>query len=177
MAELTDIVDRLARRLGPVAADPVPLDGGITNRNYRVRFGDRDCVLRLPGRDTELLGIDRAAERVATERAAALGIAPPLIAADEECMVTEWLPGAPIDTERLRADPSSAAHALRAFHRSGLELPVRFWIPDLLGDYARTIAQRGGALPSEYRRTQELVARIAEVLPLADPAPCHNDLL
>jgi thiamine kinase-like enzyme len=92
-------------------------------------------------------------------------------------MVTEWLPGAPIDGDRLRADPSSAAHALRAFHRSGLQLPVRFWIPDLLGDYARIIAQRGGELPDPYHRTRELVARIAEVLPLSDPAPCHNDLL
>ena len=177
MSDLIKIVDRLAARLGPVAGEPEPLDGGITNRNFRVRFGDRDCVLRLPGRDTELLGIDRAAERVATERAAALGIAPPLIAADDECMVTEWLPGAPIEGDRLRADPSSAARALRAFHDSGLELPARFWIPDLLDDYARIIAERGGDLPASYRRTQELVARIADVLPLADPAPCHDDLL
>jgi thiamine kinase-like enzyme len=177
MADLLSIVDRLAGRLGTVGGEPVPLDGGITNRNYRVRFGERDCVLRLPGRDTDLLGIDRAAERVATERAATLGIAPPLIAADEECMVTEWLPGAPIDGDRLRADPSSAAQALRAFHDSGLQLPVRFWIPDLLDDYARIITERGGELTDQYRRTQELVARIADVLPLADPAPCHNDLL
>jgi thiamine kinase-like enzyme len=177
MADLINIVDRLSRRLGTVGGEPVPLDGGITNRNYRVRFGERDCVLRLPGRDTELLGIDRAAERVATERAAALGIAPPLIAADDECMVTEWLPGAPIDSELLRADPSSAALALRAFHRSGLELPVRFWIPDLLDDYARIINTRGGVLPEQYRRTQDLVADVATVLPLTDPVPCHNDLL
>jgi len=175
--DLINIVDRLAARLGPLGGEPVPLDGGITNRNFRVRFGERDCVLRLPGRDTELLGIDRAAERAATERAAALGIAPPLIAADDECMVTEWLPGAPIDGDRLRADPSSAARALRAFHDSGLQLPVRFWIPDLLADYVRIIAERGGELPEQYARTQELVARIAEVLPLADPLPCHNDLL
>ena len=177
MADLINIVERLARRLGPVGGDPVPLDGGITNRNFRVRFGARDCVLRLPGRDTELLGIDRAAERLATERAAALGIAPPLVAADEECMVTEWLPGAPIDGDRLRADPSSAARALRAFHDCGLELPARFWIADLLEEYARLISERGGRLPDSYRRTQELVARIAEALPLTDPAPCHDDLL
>src|SRR6185312_15286138 len=161
MADLTRIVDRLSARLGTAGGEPVPLDGGFTNRNYRVRFGERDCVLRLPGRDTELLGIDRAAERVATERAAALGIAPPLIAADDECMVTEWLPGGPIDSERLRADPSSAARALRAFHRSGLQLPVRFWIPDLLDDYERIIGARGGELPETYRRTQALVARVA----------------
>jgi thiamine kinase-like enzyme len=177
MADLITLVDRLAGRLGTVGGEPVPLDGGITNRNFRVRFGERDCVLRLPGRDTELLGIDRAAERAATERAAALGIAPPLVAADEECMVTEWLPGAPMDGDRLRADPSSAARALHAFHDCGLELPVRFWVPDLLDDYARIVAERGGTLPESYRRTHALVARIAEVLPLDDPAPCHDDLL
>jgi thiamine kinase-like enzyme len=177
VANLISIVDRLAARLGPVEGEPAPLDGGITNRNFRIRFGERDCVLRLPGRDTELLGIDRAAERLATERAAALGIAPPLIAADDECMVTEWLPGAPIDGHRLRADPSSAAHALRGFHRSGLQLPVRFWIPDLLMDYVRIIEARGGELPDQYRSTQQLVAQVAEVLPLTDPVPCHNDLL
>src|SRR5438309_526872 len=62
MADLINVIDRLSRRLGTVGGDPVPLDGGITNRNFRVRFGGRDCVLRLPGRDTELLGIDRAAD-------------------------------------------------------------------------------------------------------------------
>ncbi|MFL5860447.1 MAG: phosphotransferase [Solirubrobacteraceae bacterium] len=177
MAGLNDIVDRLAGRLGAVAGDPEPLGGGITNRNYRVRFGGRDCVLRLPGRDTELLGIDREAERLATERAATLGIAPPLVAADAEYLVTEWLPGEPIEGGRLRADPSSAARALRAFHECGLALPVRFWVPDLLADYAGIAARRGGSLPDSYHRTQELVARIAAALPLTDPRPCHDDLL
>jgi thiamine kinase-like enzyme len=155
----------------------VPLDGGMTNRNFRVSFGGRDCVLRLPGHDTELLGIDRAAERIATERAAALGIAPPLVAADEDYLLTEFLPGAPIDGDRLRADPSTAAQALRAFHDSGLELPVRFWVPELLTEYARIVAERGGTLPDGFPAAQELVARVAAVLPLDDPVPCHDDLL
>jgi thiamine kinase-like enzyme len=177
MAEIGAIVDRLAGRLGTPGGEPVPLDGGITNRNFRLSFGGRECVVRLPGRDTELLGIDRAAERIATERAAALGIAPPLIAADEDCLVTEFLPGEPIDGDRLRQDPSTAAQALRAFHDSGLELPVRFWVPDLLAAYAEIVARRGGTLPAAYGPAQELVARIADVLPLSDPVPCHDDLL
>jgi thiamine kinase-like enzyme len=177
MADIAAIIDRLSGRLGTVGGEPVPLDGGITNRNFRLSFGGRECVLRLPGRDTELLGIDRAAERIASQRAAELGIAPPLIAADEDCLVTEFLPGAPIDGDRLRQDPSTAAQALRAFHDSGLQLPVRFWVPDLLVDYAEIVAQRGGTLPAGYRPAQELVARIAGVLPLSDPVPCHNDLL
>jgi len=177
VADTDAILDRMAGRLGTVDGVPVPLDGGITNRNFRVRFGERDCVLRLPGRDTELLGIDRTAERIAAERAAALGIAPALIYADAECLVAEWLPGAPIDPDRLRADPGSAARALRAFHDSGLQLPARFWVPDLLADYAAIVARRGGVISDAYRRAQDLVARVAVVLPLTDPVPCHDDLL
>jgi thiamine kinase-like enzyme len=177
VAELRVIVDRLAERLGAVDGEPVALDGGITNRNFRVRFGARDCVLRLPGKDTGLLGIDRSAERIASEEAARLGIAPAVAAADEDCLVTEFLAGGPIDGERLRAAPESAATALRAFHDSGLQLPVRFWVPDLLADYAELVAQRGGELPDGYRPTQELVARIAAALPLSEPVPCHDDLL
>ena len=37
-------------------------------------------VVRLPGKDTELLGIDRAAERAATEAAAAAGVGPEVVA-------------------------------------------------------------------------------------------------
>ncbi|MFZ0088434.1 MAG: phosphotransferase, partial [Solirubrobacteraceae bacterium] len=102
---------------------------------------------------------------------------PALVAADGECLVAEWLPGAPIDGDRLRADPSSAARALRAFHDSGLRLPVRFWVPDLLDSYAEIIARRDATLPGDYRVAQALVARIAAVLPLAEPVPCHDDLL
>lgn len=171
------IVDRLAERLGTVDGEPVALDGGITNRNFRVRFGARECVVRLPGKDTDLLGIDRRAERLASEQAATLGIAPAVAAADDDCLVTEFLAGAPIDGDRLRAAPESAAVALRAFHDSGLQLPVRFWVPDLLADYAQIVAERGGELPDSYRSTQELVARIATVLPLTEPVPCHDDLL
>ncbi len=177
MPSTGEIVKRLEPRLGTVTAGPEPLDGGITNRNFRVRFGDREAVLRLPGKDTELLGISREAERLAAERAAALGIAPALIAAGPDHLVTEYIEGGPIDGDRLRAHPESAGRALRAFHDSRLELPVRFWVPDLLSRYAEIVAERGGRLPDSYGPTSELAGRIAAVLPLADPVPCHDDLL
>src|ERR1700685_3211518 len=102
MAELSAIVGRLAGQLGAAAGPPVALRGGITNRNYRIRFGERDCVLRLPGKDTELLGVSRDAERLAAEQAARLGIAPALVAAVDDYMVSEYIHAAPIDGERLR---------------------------------------------------------------------------
>jgi thiamine kinase-like enzyme len=177
VGDLDRIVERLARTLGAIEAAPAPLDGGITNRNYRVRFGARECVVRLPGKDTSLLGISRDAERLASEQAARLGIAPAVLAAEEDCLVTEFLKGGPMQGERLRAAPDSVAAALRAFHDSGLELPVRFWVPELLERYAEIVAERGGELPDSYAPAQALVARIAQVLPLSEPVPCHDDLL
>ena len=59
---------------GGLEATPEPLGGGITNHNLRVRFGGRDVVVRLAGKDTGLLGIDRTCEREATAAAAAVDL-------------------------------------------------------------------------------------------------------
>ncbi len=58
MGELNDILHGLEPSLGPVGGEPAPLEGGITNRNFRVRARRREYVLRLHGKDTELLGIE-----------------------------------------------------------------------------------------------------------------------
>src|SRR6266540_4166029 len=65
MLELAAIVTRLETELGRIEGDPLPLDGGITNRNYRVRLGGEDLVVRLCGHGTEVLGIDRTTEEIA----------------------------------------------------------------------------------------------------------------
>ena len=116
----------LAPVLGEPEAEPVPLEGGITNRNYRVRFGGRDCVVRLPGKDTELLGIDREAERAATAAAAALGIGPEVVAFEPRrgCLVTGFIEARPVPAE-LRTRVAELAAALRAIH-SGPSLPATF---------------------------------------------------
>jgi hypothetical protein len=163
--ELRALLIRLELALGRLEGEAVPLSGGITNRNYRVRLGGRDCVLRLPGQHTELLGIDRGSEQLAAMRAASLGIGPELLHADEECQVTAFVAGAQVKPDSLRADPGSVAQALRAFHDCGLELPVRFWIPDLLRAYAGLAAERGRRLPGPFLRAQALVDQIAAASP------------
>lgn len=177
MADLDAIVHRLESRLGKASGPPTPLEGGITNRNYRVRFGEQDYVVRLPGKDTALLGISRAAERLANETAARIGIAPDVAASDEWCLVTRYVACTPIDGPRLRAATEPVAAALRAFHDSGVRLPVRFWVPDLLEQYATIVGERGGTLPGQYESARALAARIGAALPLSDPVPCHDDLL
>ena len=72
----TPVVDIVRRVPGWHDADPLitPLDGGITNRNYRIEIDGAAFVVRLPGERTELLGIDRAGEAAASALAADLGI-------------------------------------------------------------------------------------------------------
>ena len=178
MPDLSEILVRLEGRLGPISGGPIALDGGITNRNFRAVLGGRDYVVRLPGKDTDLLGIDRAAERLAARQAAGLGIAPELVWADDDCSVTVFaVEATAIDPDRLRADPAPFGRALRAFHDCGLTLPTQFWIPALLDEYAGLLDARGATPPAAFERARELVARIAQALPLNEPAPCHNDLL
>ncbi len=177
MGDLNDILHGLEPSLGPVGGDPSPLEGGITNRNYRVRFGGGDYVVRLHGKDTDLLGISRESERLANSAAAGLGIAPAVAATFDGGLVTRFLACAPLDSAEIAARAEEVAVALRDFHDAEVTLPVNFWVPDLLEDYARIIAARGRRVPAEYAETRELASRIAAALPVRRPRPCHNDLL
>jgi thiamine kinase-like enzyme len=155
----------------------VPLEGGITNRNYRITLGGVDYVLRRPGKDTLMLGIDRGAERIANETAAGLGIAPAVVACVEDCLLTRFIPCSPLRSVEVAGAVDEIALALRVFHESTVSLPRRFSVPDLLGDYAAIVEGRGGELGGGYEQARAAAARIAAALPLREPRPCHNDLL
>lgn len=175
--ELNDILARLETELAPMQGEPQELQGGITNRNFRVRLGGGEYVVRRPGKDTDLLGIDRAAERLANDAAAQLGLAPAVSAALEDALVTEYVVCAPLSPAEVAASAEELGRALRAFHDSDVLLPARFHVPDLLEVYAAIVRARGGELPGEYAEAQATATRIAEALSPAEPRPCHNDLL
>ena len=177
MSDLEGLLERLEQRLGAITDGPAALDGGITNRNYRIAFAGRECVVRLPGQDTSLLGISRDAERTAAERAAQLGLGPGVLAVEDDCLVTEYVAAVPSEPEALRRAPETVARVLRAFHDSGAELSVEFWVPDLLDEYAEVVRARGGTLPPQYPAACQAARRIGAALPLTAPVPCHNDLL
>jgi thiamine kinase-like enzyme len=174
---LDDILARLELSLGALAGMPAPLSGGITNHNFRVTLGGADYVVRVQGKDTELLGIDRRAERLASGIAADMGIAPELVEAHEDCLVTRFVACDAVSPRGVADRVDEVARSLRAFHESTATLPTRFWVPELLEEYAARVRERGVRLPAAYGRAASIAARIAAVLPLRDPRPCHNDLL
>jgi thiamine kinase-like enzyme len=177
VGELNDIRERLEAELAPLQGEPRELDGGITNRNFRVTLGGAEYVVRLPGKDTELLGIDRSAELLANQAAAALGIAPAVAAIVDGCLVTSFVACRALEQSELVDAVEEIARALRAFHGSGVQLPARFWVPELLADYAAIAEARGAGLPDGYDAARDAARRIAAALPLSEERPCHNDLL
>ncbi len=177
VGELSDIIARLERSLAPLQGEPSELGGGITNRNFRVTLGDSDYVVRLPGKDTQLLGIDREAERLATEAAARLGIAPAVAATLDDCLVTRFVSCSALDAGEVADEVEQLARDLRAFHDCDVRLPARFDVPELLGHYAAIVTARGGTLPAEYAETVRLVEQISAAVVCYAARPCHNDLL
>jgi thiamine kinase-like enzyme len=174
---LEEIMADLEPLLGSREGEPVPLDGGITNHNFRARLGGRDYVIRRHGHATERLGIDREAEREASEQAARLGIAPELVAAPPGGLVTRYVECISLAPAGVRERAAELGRILRSFHDLPLQLPARFWVPDLLERYAGEVRERSGAVPAELGRAQEVVQRIASAVPLGRARPCHNDLL
>lgn len=178
--ELTEVVARLSALLGPRQGGVAALEGGITNRNYRLRWGGADCVLRLPGKDTALLGIDRRAECAATRAAAAAGIGPEVIAFEPRlgCLVTRFIEGRPVTAEQLRERIPELARALHAIH-AGPPLPVAFDPFAMVRSYAALARERGGSVPAAVAELEAAAGNIRAELggPEHDPVPCHNDLL
>jgi thiamine kinase-like enzyme len=182
--DLRVILDRLEPELGPLEGEPEVLSGGITNRNLRARLGGADYVLRLCGKDTEVLSIDRETEVAATRAASAAGVAPEVVRwlPELQVLVTAFVPGRPMEASELRDHATLAvvAGALRTIH-AGPPLATAFPTFTLAREYADVALARGGEVPADdHALALELSERIGAALagrPGHEPVPCHNDLL
>jgi thiamine kinase-like enzyme len=172
-----ELLARIAARLGRVDGEPVALASGITNRNYRLRAGGRDVVVRVCAASTGSLGIDRDTEAVATQRAAAIAVGPEVLLRlrEDDVLVCSFIAGAEMTAAGVRGHLGEIARALRAFHATPA-LPTAFAVYELV-ERQRAIA---GPLPADYDALLEHARRIRATLaghPDHVPVPCHNDLL
>ena len=171
----------LAERVFPGRVRHVePLGGGITNHNFRVDLGDETVVLRVAGKDTELLGIDRLVERDASVAAAGLGVAPEVVGfvEPEGYLVTRFVEGRPIPVEEMRRPEvvDRVAKTLRRVHE-GPPIPGRFDSFRVVETFAETAAAHGVDVPEDYRWAKGVADEIEAARRGADVVPCHNDLL
>ena len=156
------------------------LGGGITNHNVKVTRPGGVVVLRVAGKDTDLLGIDRTVELAATRAAAEVGVGPEVVdfVEPEGWLVTRFVEGSNPPPETLR-EPEQlrrVARALRAFHH-GPAIPGRFDGLEVVEAYRDTAVERGAVVPDAFASAHELARRIAELRADQPPRACHNDLL
>jgi thiamine kinase-like enzyme len=159
-----------------------PLAGGITNRNFRVTLDGESFVVRAPGENTELLGIDRRHEEEAARQAATLGVGPEVVAfvEPEGSLVTRFVSGASPGAEALRTAPllGEVADLLRVVHGGPAIAAVFDWhrVPQ---DYAATARACGVDVPAAYEPAMAVADRVRAAFAVSPDAvcPCHNDLL
>jgi thiamine kinase-like enzyme len=155
---------------------------GITNRNFLIEVGDETFVLRLAGKDTELLGIDREAECEAGRAAAAAGVGPEVYAwlPHESCLITRFVAGEHIPQEDLQDEAvlTSLVGSIRAFHACP-PITSEFPVFRIVENYNRLATERGVTVPEAYREAHVIAERVESSFADAPVTlvPCHNDLL
>jgi thiamine kinase-like enzyme len=174
-------VETIAARVWPGRRVEIePLGGGITNRNFRVDCEGRAYVLRIGGKDTEVLGIDRRAEFRAASVAASLGVGPDVVAfvEPEGYLVTRFVEGAPAPPEEIRQPQvlREVAELMRRVHE-GPALPARFDAFRVVEAYRASAIAYGVDVPAAYERAKATADRIEAALGGHAAVPCHNDLL
>src|SRR5215470_7212775 len=97
-----------------------PLTGGLTNTNYKVTSPSGSYVVRISGKDTSLLAIDRENEVHNTVAAAETGVGARFVAAlpEQDALVLEFLEGAVMSADELRKGDriDKVARACRRLH-------------------------------------------------------------
>jgi thiamine kinase-like enzyme len=178
---MTDVIEELVKKLWPERHVIVqPLIGGITNANYFVDLGDEQVVVRIPGNNTALLGIDRRHETAANLLASSIGIAPDVLARSESegWTVTRFLPGRPMDAAELASEPrlGELAATLRRLHHAGT-IGMDFNPFSIVRRYHEIAQSRNVIEPFDYPAAMEILEQIEGVRAFRPAAFCHNDLL
>ena len=184
MAEQAIIDEVMARATSwaGVAAEVRPLSGGLTNHNYLVAAGAQRFVVRIPGRATELLAVDRENELHNTRAAAEAGVGPRVLEhfPDLQVMVLEYLEGETMSGVTLRSPEMARrmGESLRMLH-AGPRFLQDFDMFRLVEYYLGVVDEHRVRIPEDYLARQPVIAEVERALgahPLPT-VPCHNDLM
>ena len=158
------------------------LTGGLTNTNYKVTSPSGCYVVRISGKDTSLLAIDRENEVHNTIAAAETGVGAPFVAAlpEQDALVLGFLEGEVMEAEKLRAGGHIAAiaAACRRLH-SGRRFLKDFDMFEIQPGYLEIVRERGFRLPARYEDFEPKIRELERAMRVRPEAtvPCNNDLL
>ena len=176
MPEPSDVIAGLGCWSGRITI--APLAGGLTNCNYRVQDAAGSHVVRL-GADIPHHHILRFNEVAASRAAAETGISPEVEHAEPGILVTRFVDGETLTSERVRQEAPRVLELVRRVHTempAHLRGPVlAFWVFHVLRDYGHALAGRRPAA-----ELANLLGRAALLEAAVGPVELvfgHNDLL
>src|SRR5215469_10813361 len=159
-----------------------PLIGGLTNTNYKVMSPSGTYVVRISGKDTSLLAIDRENEVHNTIAAAETGVGAPFVAAvpEQDALVLGFLDGEVMDAEKLRRGDrlGAIAGSCRRLH-AGRRFLHDFDMFQIQPRYLAIVRDRGFRLPDHYRGFEPQIRELERAMRVRseETVPCNNDLL
>jgi thiamine kinase-like enzyme len=158
------------------------LSGGLTNTNYKVVTDAGAYVVRIAGKDTDLLGIDRKNETHNTIAAAETGVGARVVASlpEQTALVLEFIEGRRLHADDLRAGDvlPAVATACNRLH-AGRRFLLDFDMFEVQRSYLAIVRERGLRLPERYLELEPQVQAMEQAMRVhAEPTvPCNNDLL
>jgi thiamine kinase-like enzyme len=177
---LEDVLEAVPQLHGATKIEP--LAGGLTNTNYKITTPGGSYVVRISGKDTGLLAIDRANEAHNTLAAAETGVGAPFVAAvpDHDALVLGFLEGEVMSPEKLQRGDRIArvADSCRRLH-GGRRFLQDFDMFEIQRGYIHVVQERGFRLPDRYLDFEPQVRALEQAMRVRTEAtvPCNNDLL
>jgi thiamine kinase-like enzyme len=164
-------------------AKVAPLVGGITNQNYLVDIDGETFVLRIGGKGTHLLGIDRGRESICTAIAAQVGVGAEVIhfLPTEDVLVTRFIAGT-VFTPEIAAQHEMLPRIVDSIKRyhAGAVFPGTFSPFETVRSYHTLALEHDVVFPETLPQVFALMEQIEQALATSGATstrPCHNDLL
>ncbi|MHA1737629.1 MAG: phosphotransferase [Candidatus Heimdallarchaeota archaeon] len=185
MTENSDLQSIIAKIPNWVDAKELVIEeiSGLTNRNYQITVDGEQFVLRISGKNTESLGINREHEYEALRAASSAGLGPKInrFIKPEGHLVTQWIEGRHWSPDefrtkekiRLMVETIKQLHALAP-------IKATFSPFGRVESYARTAREYGVQLPQDFNDILNTVQFIKDdqKRDVSDWLRfCHNDLV
>ena len=159
-----------------------PLEGGMTNSNFRVEHGDKIYFVRL-GEDIPEHGVYRFNELAASRAAFSCGISPEVVHQESGAMVLRFIEGKTLKSENLR-DHSTMEKVVTLLKKCHFEMPQNlpgitliFWVFQVIRGYANTLRKGQSRMIPELSRFVEINMKLEKTVGAVDIRFGHNDLL
>src|SRR5262249_26790993 len=159
LQEVREKLSRIPRFAGGVPDVGIERLAGLTNRNYKITFGDERFVLRIPGEGTSEY-INRKQEAVAARIAAEAGVNAEGLYFDavDGLMLTRFVDGAAtMNGERFKdlGAVARAATAFRRMHDCGRRFATEFELFQKMDEYLDYLRKKNARIPDGYGEVQK----------------------